>query len=192
MEPADPPLRADARRNRDQVLEAAREAFAESGFAVPLDTIAARAGVGPGTVYRHFSTKEALFQAVVTARVADLVAEARRRSADTDPGDAFFTFLARLGAEGAAKRDIPDAIALPSPLRNELHDALGVLLTRAQDAGAVRPDISITDLVALLKGLLTSAHDGTEPGRAERILAIVTDGLRVTTPSSTGGMRHHR
>ena len=192
MGPADPPLRADARRNRDQVLKAARDAFAESGFAVPLDTIAARAGVGPGTVYRHFPTKEALFRAVVTARLADLVAEARRRAVDTDPGGTFFAFVTRLGAEGAAKRDIPDAIAAPGPLRDELHDALEVLLTRAQDAGAVRPDISATDLMSLLKGLLASAHDGTEPGRAERILAIVTDGLRGTTPAITRGIRHQR
>ncbi len=182
MGTADSPLRADARRNREKVLDAARDAFAESGFAVPLDTIAARAGVGPGTVYRHFPTKEALFQAVVTGRVVELVAVARRRAADTDPGSAFFAFLAQLSAEGAAKRDIPDAIALPGPLRDELHDALEALLTRAQDAGAVRPDVTATDLVALFKGLLASAHDGTEPGRAERILNIVTDGLR--TPHS--------
>src|SRR5580700_6658522 len=65
-------LRADAARNRENVLRAARDAFAESGYGVPLDEIAARAGVGPGTVYRHFPTKEALFEAVVTARVQDL------------------------------------------------------------------------------------------------------------------------
>ena len=64
---AERPLRADARRNRDNVLRAAREAFAESSYGVPLDEIAARAGVGPGTVYRHFPTKEALFQAVISS-----------------------------------------------------------------------------------------------------------------------------
>ena len=74
------PLRADAARNRENVLRAARDAFAESGYGVPLDEIAARAGVGPGTVYRHFPTKEALFEAVVTVRVQDLVADARARA----------------------------------------------------------------------------------------------------------------
>jgi AcrR family transcriptional regulator len=64
------PLRADAARNREKVLQAARQAFAESGYGVPLDEIASRAGVGPGTVYRHFPSKEALFEAVVTARCA--------------------------------------------------------------------------------------------------------------------------
>src|SRR6516164_7526107 len=70
---AERPLRADAARNREKVLRAARDAFAESGYGVPLDEIAARAQVGPGTVYRHFPTKEALFEAVVTARLQDLV-----------------------------------------------------------------------------------------------------------------------
>ena len=69
----DRPLRADARRNRDKILAAARDAFATSGYGVPLDEIAALAVVGPGTVYRHFPTKEALFEAVVTARVEDLL-----------------------------------------------------------------------------------------------------------------------
>src|SRR5579863_5644781 len=84
------PLRADAARNRENVLRAARDAFAESGYGVPLDEIAARAGVGPGTVYRHFPAKEALFEAVATARVQDLLADARARTDSADPGSAFF------------------------------------------------------------------------------------------------------
>ncbi len=175
---ADEPLRADARRNRDRVLKAARVVFAESGFAAPLDEIASRAGVGPGTVYRHFPTKEALFQAVVTARVADLVAHARHGATDPDAGAAFFGFLARLGTEGAAKRDMSDAIAVPGPLRDDLHDALTVLLTRAQDSGAVRPEVTTADLVAMVKGLLAAIHDSTDPGLAGRILTVLTDGLR--------------
>src|ERR1700750_2496644 len=79
------PLRADAARNREKVLRAAREAFAESGYGVPLDEIAARAGGGAGTVYRHFPAKEALFEAVVTARVEDLIADARGRAGAADP-----------------------------------------------------------------------------------------------------------
>src|ERR1700734_2354819 len=104
------PLRADAARNREKVLRAAREAFAESGYGVPLDEIATRAGVGPGTVYRHFPAKEALFEAVVTSRIEDLIADARSRAGAADPGAAFFGFLARLAEESAAKRDLPDAI----------------------------------------------------------------------------------
>src|SRR3954462_4559234 len=100
-----PPLRADARRNRERVLRAASEAFAESGLGVPLDAIAARAGVGPGTVYRHFPTKEALFQSVVTARLEDLVAEAQGLADADDAGAALRTFLGRLRQEAATKSD---------------------------------------------------------------------------------------
>ncbi|MBA3907119.1 MAG: helix-turn-helix transcriptional regulator [Pseudonocardiales bacterium] len=175
---ADPPLRADARRNRERVLAAARDAFAESGMAVPLDEIAARAGVGPGTVYRHFPTKDALFTAVITARIEDLVADARARTSADDAGAAFFGFLARLGAEGAAKRDLSDAIAVPGPVRDDLHAALGALLGRAQEAGAVRADVSTTDLIALLKGLLTTVHGSADATLVGRILAVLVDGLR--------------
>src|SRR5262249_14677481 len=129
------PLRADARRNREKVLRAARDAFAASGFGVPLDEIAARAGVGPGTVYRHFPTKEALFEAVVQARLEDLIADARSRSGAGDPGGAFFGFLARIRQEARAKRDLPDAIAIPGPLQAIFHEALATLLSRAQQAG---------------------------------------------------------
>src|SRR5580693_1661822 len=117
---AGPPraLRADAARNREKVLRAARDSFAESGYGVPLDEIAARAGVGPGTVYRHFPTKEALFEAVVTARVQDLVADARAGGDAADPSGAFFGFLARVAAESAAKRDLPDAISIVGSVRD--------------------------------------------------------------------------
>ncbi|GAA1529719.1 TetR/AcrR family transcriptional regulator [Dactylosporangium maewongense] len=175
---AEQPLRADARRNRDRILLAARDAFAEAGFAVPLDEIAARAGVGPGTVYRHFPTKEALFQAVIADRVAGLVAEARDRAGDPDAGAAFFAMLSRLGGEGAAKRDASEAMTVPGPVVAELHEAVGVLLHRAQTAGAVRAHITVEDLFALLKGLFTGMHDSDDPGRAQRLLAVVTAGLR--------------
>src|SRR6188508_152048 len=117
-------MRADAARNRARVLEVAYETFAAEGLAVPIDDIAARAGVGPGTVYRHFPTKEALFQAVITARITDLVTTARRHARDPDPGAAFFAFLTHLGAEGAAKRDTSDAMTVPGPLLADLHDAV--------------------------------------------------------------------
>src|SRR5436305_14270323 len=137
-EDADRPLRADAARNREEVLRAARDVFAESGYGVPLDEIATRAGVGPGTVYRHFPAKEALFEAVVTARVTDLVRDARARAGAADPGEAFFGFLGRLAGEAAAKRDLPDAISVAGSLREDMVAALDDLLVRAQRAGARR------------------------------------------------------
>ena len=180
--PAEPKLRADARRNREKVLRAARDVFAEAGYDAPLDEIAARAGVGAGTVYRHFPSKEALFEAVITARVEDLVADARARSAADEPGPAFFGFLERVAAEASAKRDLPDAIAIPGTLQDAMHSCLDQLLTGAQAAGAVRPGITAADLIVLLKGLfasLQSAAPGpTDPALRDRIFAIVADGLR--------------
>jgi len=174
----DRPLRADARRNREQVLRAAREAFAESGYGVPLDEIAVRAGVGPGTVYRHFPAKEALFQAVVTARIEDLISDARARAGDDDPGGAFFGFLGRVAEEAAAKRDLPDAIAIAGSLQEALLDAVGVLLRRAQQAGAVRADVSTPDLIVLLKGLMASIQGAADPALRDRVFAVLADGLR--------------
>jgi AcrR family transcriptional regulator len=172
------PLRADAVRNREKVLRAARDAFAESGYGVPLDEIATRAGVGPGTVYRHFPTKEALFEAVVTARVQDLVADARARADSADPGAAFFGFLGRIAAESAAKRDLPDAISIAGSLREDLFAALDLLLRRAQQAGAVRVDVRTPDLIVLFKGLFAGLADISDPAQRDLVFAVLADGLR--------------
>jgi AcrR family transcriptional regulator len=179
---AERPPRADAKRNREKVLTAAREAFAASGYGVPLDEIAALAGVGPGTVYRHFPSKEELFEAVIAARLGDLIEDARGRAADPDPGAAFFGFLGRFRLEAAAKRDLPDAIAVAGSLQEDLYAAIDVLLRRAQEAGAVRPGVTTPDLLILLKGLLRSIHDAApgavDPALTGRLLEVVTDGLR--------------
>src|ERR1700759_1324790 len=114
------PLRADAARNRVRVLETAYETFAAEGLSVPIDEIAARAGVGAGTVYRHFPSKEDLFEAVTRARVEDLIADAQQRAAAAEPGPAFFGFLLRLADEAAAKRDLPQAIAVPGTVQDEM------------------------------------------------------------------------
>ncbi|MCO1658969.1 TetR/AcrR family transcriptional regulator [Pseudonocardia humida] len=184
---ADRPLRADARRNRERVLEAARELFAASGIAVPLDEIAARAGVGPGTVYRHFPTKEALFEAVTTARLHDLVEFARARAAADDPAAAFDEFLDRLTEEAAAKRDLPEAFTAVgmdglAPAREELFAVLTVLVRRAQEVGAVRAEIRASDLLALLKGMLQAAGESPDPTVLDRIAVVLRDGLRPPAP----------
>jgi AcrR family transcriptional regulator len=183
--PPDPKLRADARRNREKVLRAARETFAESGYDVPLDEIAARAGVGAGTVYRHFPSKEALFEAVITARIEDLVADAQARAATEEPGPAFFGFLGRIADEATDKRDLPDAIAIPGALQDAVRSALGLLLGRAQDAGAVRPGVTAADLMVLFKGMFASIRAaGPNPqgpmdrDLRDRLFAIIADGLR--------------
>jgi AcrR family transcriptional regulator len=180
------PLRADARRNREKVLRAAREAFAAAGFGAPLDEIAARAGVGPGTVYRHFPTKEALFEAVVATRMEDLVVAARAAADADDAGEAFFSYLARIKEESAAKRDMPDAIAISGPLQEAVHSGLALLLRRAQQAGAVRDDITTPDLITAFKAAVAAFREtSAPPATRERVFTIIADGLR-PPPASRG------
>ncbi|WP_330182629.1 TetR/AcrR family transcriptional regulator [Nocardia sp. NBC_01503] len=179
------PLRADARRNRERVLAAAQEAFAAEGISVPLDEIARRAGVGAGTVYRHFPTKEALFAAAIVDRVDRMTGRAREGLAGADPGAAFFAFLRQMDSGGGVKRDLADALGpqgahtYEGPTR-ELQAAIGELLSRAQRAGAVRPDIGIDDLLSILKGFFIAVHmDGMDSARRERTFAVILDGLRI-------------
>ncbi|HEX3590254.1 MAG TPA: TetR/AcrR family transcriptional regulator [Pseudonocardiaceae bacterium] len=183
---ADPPgLRADARRNRARVLRAAQEAFAAEGLAVPLDEIARRAGVGAGTVYRHFPTKEALFETIVLGRVREMGDRIRRWAADPDPGPAFFSMLTELGETGVMKRDLVDALTaagidVSGPLaeaRTGIRSAMATLLARAQEAGAVRPDVTVDDLGTLLAALFLAAN-GPGTGSATRAVAVLADGLR--------------
>jgi AcrR family transcriptional regulator len=197
------PLRADARRNRERVLEAARTAFGAEGSDVSLDEIARRAGVGAGTVYRHFATKEALFEAVVFDRMGELVEEARALLDDPDPTRAFSSFLERLGREGARKRDLVEALASDgvhlqvgeAPIVHALIDVLAELLRRAQLAGAVRDDISVDDVMAVLTGAAYAiCRSQADDERTRRLLAIMYDGLRADRtagemPSATTSQR---
>lgn len=184
---ATPVRRADARRNRDRVLAAAQEAFAEEGILVPLDEIARRAGVGAGTVYRHFATKEALFAEVVTDRLERVVDEARELIDSADPGQAFFDFFTTVVERAAFNRAVCEALESPTgicPVRIE-HDfdhVIGELLGRAQAVGAVRPDIDTADVRTLIAGSVAMERGRARPGR---MVALMTDALRpsVTKPN---------
>lgn len=179
------PLRADARRNRARVLDVASAAFAAEGLSVPLDEIARRAGVGPGTLYRHFPTKESLFAAVVQDRLRHLASEGAALRDSSDPGAAFFAFLDRLAAEAGPKRDLFEALASAgvaagpavAAAADDLREQITFLLERAQATGAVRADIRREDLTALLSGMLFAMRPrpGTDPGR---VLSVFRDGLR--------------
>ncbi len=182
-----PPLRADARRNRARVLEAAQAVFATEGLSVPIDEIARRAGVGAGTVYRHFPTKEALFEAIVLGSLRRLVDEARSLATAADPGAAFFGLLSRMLAEGRANKALKDAlagagfdVAVAAPgVVQDLRRAVDELLTRARHGGAVRDDIGVADLMALVAGAFVAMdHHGGDAGLPDRVLAVVYDGLR--------------
>lgn len=185
------PLRADARRNRERVLAAAQEAFAADGVSVPLDEIARRAGVGAGTIYRHFPTKEALFEAAIIDRIERMTQRAQVLAEADDPGSAFFEFLDQMVADGTVKRDLADAVGGHAEVSaagsaHDLKAALGTLLARAQRHGAVRPDIDIDDLMMILKGCFLAVHDsGADPGLRDRAFAVVFDGLRTGRISSS-------
>jgi AcrR family transcriptional regulator len=181
------PLRADAARNRARVLEVAYETFAEEGLSVPIDEIARRAGVGAGTVYRHFPTKEALFEAIATNRLQHLIDCAAAFADTEDPGHAFFAYLAALVEEGKADQGLMEALAgIGYDIATAIPDAekrfiatLEDLLTRAQRAGAVRTDVGVKDVKALLIGCQAMQRYSDDPGTAARTLAVIRDGLSV-------------
>lgn len=181
------PLRADAQRNRTRVLQAAQAAFAADGLAVPLDEIARRAGVGAGTVYRHFPSKEALFEAVILDRLRQLVDGAQALADADDPGEAFFGFLGRMVAGAADSRDLVDALSgtgmdaegLIASAKRDLQLAGGRLLDRAQRAGAVREDIGAAEVMVLITAATHALrqHRADSPVR-DRVFAVLRDGLR--------------
>lgn len=184
---AERPLRADAARNRARVLEAAYEAFAAEGLAVPIDEIARRAGVGAGTVYRHFPTKEDLYRAVAANRIETLVAEGRALTEGVPPGEALFVLLRSLVLRwGATDRGLKDALAgegidvkVVAPEAEEAFlQLLDAALTAAQQAGTARRDVGVTDVKAILAGCF--AVQEAKPQDAERLTEVVLDGLRVT------------
>jgi AcrR family transcriptional regulator len=153
--------RSDAVRNRIKILAAASDAFARDGAEVPLDTIAVLAGVGPGTVHRHFPTKQSLVSAVVVSRLGRLAERAEQLSAD--PAADFFGFLAELAAEARHNLVLTEALggslgAEAEQSGERLSRALESLLQAAQLSGAVRPDLTVGDLHAIIIGALTIEH----------------------------------
>ena len=194
------PLRADARRNRERVLAAATAAFAAEGLSVPLDEIARRAGVGPGTLYRHFPAKEALWEAVLHDRLERLAAEAEALRGAPDPGEVLLGFIDLLVAEAAPKRDLADALASAGAdvsatvagTAARLREAIGELLAEAQRNGTIRGDIGVAELMAILSGILFAlrGRSGDQPD-PQRAVAVLRDGLRAGPPpiprGATGG-----
>jgi AcrR family transcriptional regulator len=188
-----PSPRADARRNRELILVAADAAFADEGLTVPVDEIARRAGVGTGTLYRHFPTKEALFEAVLVAHMERLVRYGQELAGGDQPDEALFEFVSRLASEAASKRNLIDALsgagfdikATSSESKAAFEEVFRVLLTRAQTAGLVRKDVQPADLMGLVMGTCTAAtYEQTECSQT-RMLAVVFAGLRPEPVTST-------
>jgi AcrR family transcriptional regulator len=180
-------LRADARRNRARILEVAEAVFAERGTSVSTEEIARVAGVGIGTVFRHFPTKEALLEAVFTSHLRRLADEAEALAAADDPGAAFFAYFARVVEQSATKNAFAAALAAAGidvnqareQVGGDLRSALEGLLTRAQRAAAVRDDIGAPEVLALLVGASRAVEQaGADLDVRARALGVILDGLR--------------
>ncbi|GAB3940806.1 TetR/AcrR family transcriptional regulator [Micromonospora vulcania] len=173
------PKRADARRNYDSLVAAAREAFAESGAAASLEEVARRAGVGIGTLYRNFANRQELFEAVYVEEVRALSLTAADL-ADLPPWDALVAWLHRFVAYVATKRALAEELLRDSAIfqncRTEIYVAGEPMLRRAQEAGAVRADVDFDDVVRLLSGLTMAQFPS--PEQRDRVLGVALDGLR--------------
>jgi AcrR family transcriptional regulator len=183
------PLRADAQRNRERILAAADEMFAAHGVDASIDEIASRAGVGVGTLYRNFPTKEALLHALFVARMQPLITAARDAAEAEDPGEAFVAFMRRLGDEFVNFKALAEVMAssgmdlsAKAEASAELLQAGDALLRRAQQAGDVRPDVGIADVAAMMTGLGYADPSVTSSQRS-RCLALACDSLLVRARS---------
>ncbi|AEW96174.1 MULTISPECIES: TetR/AcrR family transcriptional regulator [Streptomycetaceae] len=182
-------MRADARRNYQRLLTEAKAAFLAQGSDAPLEEIARRAGVGIGTLYRHFPDRTALMAAVFTGEVDALVSLAGELAGRPDPVDALAVWLRAVITHSTAYRGLGKALmatgaagldSCQAPLRQ----AGGTLLERARDVGGVRPDADIPDLLRLCHAIgLAAEADPDDPGLADRLLALAVDGLRARETS---------
>lgn len=189
-------VRADAQRNIDALLKAAVAVFATSGVDAPVREIAEKAGVGVGTVYRHFPQRADLVAAVFRHEIDACADAAPALAAEHEPGEALARWMQRYVDFIAAKRGLAAALhlgnpafdALPAYFQKRLRPALQTLLAAAADTGKVRADIEPDDLLRAVASLCTPAHD-VGPEHARRMVALLVDGLRygaslsVNTPS---------
>jgi AcrR family transcriptional regulator len=193
LSPAPPtrPKRADARRNYDQLIAAAQTAFAEEGPEASLDAIARAAGVGPGTLYRHFPNRRALLEAVYQERIAGLSALAAELSGRQNPVDALTRWLHEVSAHTLLYQGLkdllmsdPDDDGEPADFSwcaAQMRGSAQALLAPAQASGIVSNDVQPVDLLRLVHGVVLSTGQLPEPDRtatAERLLDLVFNGLR--------------
>jgi AcrR family transcriptional regulator len=184
------PMRADARRNYEKLVEVGRAAFAARGAEASLDDIAKQAGVGPGTLYRHFPTRVALLEAVYRDDVTALCTHAEKLLADLPPAQALAAWMRTFVRYATTKRGLTEALRADigeqkktTPFFLDCSAAIraagGALLERAQQAGEVRTDASMADLLKLVHGIaVVTEHATDDDGQAERLLSVVLDGLR--------------
>jgi AcrR family transcriptional regulator len=169
-------LRADARRNLERVLDAATDVFAASGPDASIDEIARLAGVGHGTVFRRFPTKDDLMYAVIERHVALMHEMAEEALASEDPGEAFFDFVRNVAELNMRTPGLHRCVVHcgQKPGAAELQGLVDRIVSRAQTAGAVRRDVQPADVQLLVRSALISSPEG----QWRRYLAVVLDGLR--------------
>jgi AcrR family transcriptional regulator len=189
---ADKPLRADARRNREKVLTAARAVFADQGVDAQMDDVARRADVGVGTVYRHFPTKEALLTALTNELFAVVAARARELLTLDDPWEAFTQAMWFSGEKTAGDRAFNEILSASRPVprtcpgKEDLTITVGEMMRRCIATGQMRPDAMIEDIPLLMCGVgSASAIEHPRPDAWRRHLGIVLDGLRAEAASGT-------
>jgi AcrR family transcriptional regulator len=182
-----PPQRRDAQRNRERILVATRQAFHERGLDVGVDEIARRAGVGMGTLYRHFPSKDELIDAIVHARFEQLTAAAEQALEAPDAWEGFEGFLIAAVELQGTDRGFKDALAARGRdergvrlARRRLHTAVARLVQRGQDEGALRADLAPEDVFVLLWGTarIVERTADTAPAQVRRFLALHLAGLR--------------
>ncbi|KOV58713.1 TetR family transcriptional regulator [Streptomyces sp. NRRL WC-3618] len=186
---AQPPagLRADARRNYERLLAEARSAFAEHGANASLEDVARRAGVGIGTLYRHFPNRHALLSAVFEDAVSDLLARSRELLTAPEPCTALVTWLREIVTHAGEYRGLAralmsashDADSALARCSNPMREAGAALLTRAQQAGTLRADVAIGDLLQLTHAIALAAEETPDdPDLADRLLTLTLRGLK--------------
>ena len=179
------PLRADAQRNYDRIVATARAAFAEFGSEVPLDDIAKRACVGAGTLYRHFPTREKLYEAVYRGEISALCERAPQLLAELPPTEALAAWLGELVQWVARKRGLAMTLKASIDAGSEtfrlcqtaMREAAGMVLSAAQATGSIRADIGPADLMRLGHGIGVSVEHAA-PEDVGRMLSVMLDGLR--------------
>ena len=184
MNPGERPMRADARRNYERLLSAGREAFSERGEQASMDDIAKRAEVGPGTLYRHFPSREALLAAVYRDDVEIMAKRAGELAGTLPPFEALAAWLheqlvyikAKLGINAVLKSMLKDDTETFEWCRNSMRDAVGGLLDAAQEAGVIRTDVDHITVLRLAHGVGMASENA--PEMADRMMDLVIDGLR--------------
>lgn len=188
------PTRADARRNYDRLVDAAREVYAEQGVDAPLDVIARRAGLGNATLYRHFANRESLLEAVYRAPFEALSRRAEQLAADPTATDVIAVWLGELVDNGAGARGMTAAIGAAlqdrgddvSWSRDAMLTAATRLLEKAQRNRTIRQDVTASQILLLAKAIAFAAESCPDPTRqARELVALVMDGLREPTAYAT-------